>query len=55
MVSEEIFLSIFIFHFLNYGFHANQYKQAVSQKYIPDTGLFKEHFYKSFVKISAIA
>ena len=33
LISEEI---IFFFHFLHYGFHGNQYKRAVGEKYMAD-------------------
>ena len=55
MVSD-IFFSVFSFSIvLHYVFHGNQYKGAVDQTYMANTRLFKEHFYKSFVKIPAIA
>ena len=37
------------------GFPGNHYKREVGQKYIAETRLFNYHFYKSFVKISAVA
>ena len=51
MVSEEMIFKIFSFSiFLHYGFHGNQYKRAVGQKYKAAIRLFKDHFYNVLSK-----
>ena len=50
------FLSVFFFSiFWPFGFHGNQKIRTGQQNHLPGKGPFKEHFYKSFVKIPAMA
>ena len=54
VLEKKIFEGLLVFTIYGHGGHLGHETQ-IGQKYMADEKLLKEHFYKTFVQISAIA